>query len=73
MCFIAGFVKVSWLILWIVTVCATHWTHSTAVGVLIVALTAFGSPPTHPPLIHTICDITIAVKKVAQNPAVLAT
>ena len=28
-------------------------------------------PPTHP-LIHTIPDITVAVKKVAQNPAVLA-
>ena len=27
--------------------------------------------PTHP-LIHTIPDITVAVKKVAQNPAVLA-
>ena len=28
-------------------------------------------PPTHP-LIRAICDITVAVKKVAQNPAVLA-
>ena len=28
-------------------------------------------PPTHP-LIHAIPDITVAVKKVAQNPAVLA-
>ena len=33
--------------------------------------------PTHPPpppspLIHAIPDITVAVKKVAQNPAVLA-
>ena len=28
-------------------------------------------PPTHP-LIHAICDIAVAVKKVAQNPAVLA-
>ena len=28
---------------------------------------------THPPpLIHTIPDITVTVKKVAQNPAVLA-
>ena len=26
----------------------------------------------HPPLIHDIPDITVAVKKVAQNPAVLA-
>ena len=35
-------------------------------------------PPPHPlpsayPLIHVIPDITVAVKKVAQNPAVLAT
>ena len=32
------------------------------------------SPPSHPhhPLIHAIPDITIAVKKVAQNTAVLA-
>ena len=33
-------------------------------------------PPTHPPpshpLIHAICDIAVAVKKVAQYPAVLA-
>ena len=32
--------------------------------------------PTHPatpyPLIRAICDITVAVKKVAQNPAALA-
>ena len=30
--------------------------------------------PTHPrhPLIHAIPDITVTVKKVAQNPAVLA-
>ena len=32
--------------------------------------------PTHPrrgpPLIRAICDITVAVKKVAQKPAVLA-
>ena len=28
-------------------------------------------PPAHP-LIHAICDITVVVKKVAQNPAVLA-
>ena len=27
--------------------------------------------PRHP-LIHAICDITVAVKKVAQKPAVLA-
>ena len=29
------------------------------------------SPPFHP-LMYTIPDITVAVKKVAQNPAVLA-
>ena len=30
--------------------------------------------PTHPlhPLIHAVRDITVTVKKVAQNPAVLA-
>ena len=38
--------------LWIVTVCATYWTHTTAVCVLMVALTpAFDFPPTpSPPL-----------------------
>ena len=65
-------------ILWIVAVCATYWTHTTAVCLLMVALTRFRLPthphrhPTHPPLIHAICDITVPVKKVAQNPAVLA-
>ena len=35
-------------------------------------VTCLGLPtPTHP-LIHPIPDITVAVKKVAQNPAVLA-
>ena len=59
-------------ILWIVAVCATYWTHSTAVCVLMVALTCL-QLPTHPRhLIRAICDITVAVKKVAQNPAVLA-
>ena len=63
-------------ILWIVAVCATYWTHTTAVCLLMVALTRLWLPthsrhphplpPTHP-LIHTICDITVAVKKVAQN------
>ena len=65
--------------LWIVAVCATYWTHTTAVCVLMVALTRLRLP-THPatplppahPLIHAICDITVAVKKVAPNPAVLA-
>ena len=62
-------------ILWIVTVCATYWTHTTAVCVLMVALT-YLRLPTHPPtqshphpLICAICDTTVAV---AQNPAVLA-
>ena len=39
-------------ILWIVAVCATYWTHSTAVCLLMVGLTPFGLPPTpttHPP------------------------
>ena len=31
----------------------------------------FGFPPTHP-FIRAICDVTVAVKKLAQNPAVLA-
>ena len=43
--------------LWIVTVCATYWTHSTAVCVLMVALTRLQLPthprhsllPSHPP------------------------
>ena len=51
-------------------VCATYWTHTTAVCVLMVALARL-QIPTHP-LIRAICDITVAVKKVAQNPAVLA-
>ena len=57
-------------VLWIVAVCATYWTHTTAVCVLMVALTCLRLP-THS-LIRAICDITVAVKKVAQNPAVLA-
>ena len=69
-------------ILWIVAVCATHWTHSTAVCLLMVGLTRLRLPthPRHPPtplppahpLIHAICGITVTVKKVAQKPAVLA-
>ena len=67
------------LILWIVAVCATYWTHSTAVCLLMVGLTCL-QHPTHPrpplppahPLIHAICDITVTVKKIAQKPAVLA-
>ena len=67
-------------ILWIVAVCATYWTHTTAVCLLMVALSRLRlpthPPPTHPPpthpLIHAIFDITVAVKKVAQKPAVLA-
>ena len=59
-------------ILWIVAVCATYWTHSTVVCLLMVGLTRLRLP-THPrPLIHAICDITVTVKKVAQKPAVLA-
>ena len=65
--------RLSWPILGIVAVCATYWTHTTAVYLLIVALTRLRLP-THPatPLICAMCDITVAVKKVAQKPAVLA-
>ena len=38
--------RLSWPILWIVDVCATYWTHSTAVCLLMVGLAAFGFPPT---------------------------
>ena len=70
--------RLSWPILWIVAVCATNWAHSTAVYLLMVRLARLRLPthschtPTHHPLIHAICDITVAVKKVAQKPAVLA-
>ena len=71
--------RLSQPILWIVAVCATYWTHSTAVCLLMVGLTRLRLPtrPRHPPapthpLIHAICDITVTVKKVAQKPAVLA-
>ena len=70
--------RLSQPVLWIVAVCATYWTHTTVVCVLMVALTCLllsthprHLPPTHP-LIRAICDITVTVKKVAQNPAVLA-
>ena len=68
-------------ILWIVAVCATYWTHSTAVCLLMVGLARLRLPtrprrpppaPAAHPLIHAICDITVTVKKVAQKPAVLA-
>ena len=62
--------QLSWPVLWIVAVCATYWTHTTAVCVLMVALTRLRLP-CHP-LIRAISDITVAVKKVAQNPAVSA-
>ena len=71
--------RLFWPILWIVAVCATYWTHTTAVCLLMVALTRLWLPthPRHPlplthPLIRAICDIIVAVKKVAQNPAELA-
>ena len=58
-------------VLWIVAVCATYWTRSTTVCllmVLMVGLTRLRLPP-HPchPLIHAICDITVAVKKLLKN------
>ena len=39
-------------ILWIVAVCATYWTHTTAVHLLMVALTRLRLP-THPPPPYT--------------------
>ena len=44
--------RLSWSILWIVAVCATYWTHTTAVCVLMVALTSlrlFTPTPSNPP------------------------
>ena len=47
--------RLSWPILWIVAVCVTYWTHTTAVCVLIVTLTRLWlptnpqSPPPPPP------------------------
>ena len=43
--------RLSWPILWIVAVCATYWTHTTAVCVLMVALARLQLPihPHHPP------------------------
>ena len=63
--------QLSWPILWIETVYVTYWTHSIAVCVLKEALTHLQLPITHA-LIHAICVITVAVRKVAQSPAVLA-
>ena len=47
--------RLSLPILWIVTVCATYWTHTTAVCVLMVALTRLWLPthPHHPPILTT--------------------
>ena len=39
-------------VLWFVAVCATYWTHTTAVCVLMVALTRL-QLPTHPPPPYT--------------------
>ena len=66
-------------ILWIVAVCAIYWTLTTAVCVFNGSLNPplashhchTPLPPTHP-LIYAICDVTVTVKKVAQNPGVLA-
>ena len=62
--------RLSWPILWIVTVCATYWKHITATC---LCLNGSLNPPSasrHPPLlppthslIRAICDITVAVKK----------
>ena len=70
--------RLSQPILWIMAVCATYWTHSTAVSLNGRVNPPSASthprhpPPTRPPLIHAICDITVTVKKVSQKPAVLA-
>ena len=67
--------RLSWPILWIVAVCATYvWTHTTDGCVFNGSLNLLSaSHPRHPhPLICAICDIKVAVKKVAQNPAMLA-
>ena len=62
--------RLSQPILWIVAVCATYvWTHTTAVCVFNGSLNLFSA--SHP-LIRAICDVKVAVKKVAQNLAVLA-
>ena len=65
--------RLSWPILWIVTVYTTYWTHTTAVCVLMVALTpTFGFPPTPQTLttthslIQAICNITVTVKKLLK-------
>ena len=60
--------RLSQILLWIVAVCATYWTHTTAVCLLMVALTRLRLP-THPathPLIRAICDITVALKKLLK-------
>ena len=59
-------------ILWIVAVCATYWTHSTAVCLLMVGLARLQLPthPRHPPLIHAICDITVTVKSCSKTSSV---
>ena len=58
-------------ILWIVAVCATYWTHSTTVCLLMVGLTRLRLPinPRHP-LIYAICDVTVAVKKLLKTSSV---
>ena len=67
-------------ILWIVAVCATYWTHTTAVCLLMVALTCLRLPthprrPLHPltathPLIHAICDISLCEKSCSKTSSV---
>ena len=69
--------RLSQPLLWIVAVCATYWTHTTAVCLLMVALTRLRLPthttPSHPPTpLYVPSVILVALKKVAQNPAVLA-
>ena len=56
-----------------------YWGHTAAVCLLVDDMTrlrlhtrARPPPPTHPPPINSICDITAVGKKLSQNPAVSA-
>ena len=66
--------RLSWLILWIVTVCVTYWTHTTAVCVLMVALTHLQLPTRDRPIMlifYLLCYAAVLIKFTyyAQNYA----